>query len=42
METHKCRVCGHVLDDDNWYRSLQKIGSYICKECIGKQNTIVL
>ena len=30
---HNCRVCGVILNDDNWYPSYQKSGNYICNEC---------
>ena len=31
--THNCRVCGVELTDENWYPSLQKMNSRICKKC---------
>ena len=31
--TKKCRVCGDVLNDENWYASQRKGGSCICKGC---------
>ena len=31
-----CRVCNVKLDNINWYKSSQKIRSYICKVCLIK------
>lgn len=38
--THKCRKCGHILNDDNWSFSCQKNASYICKECQREQSRL--
>ena len=33
-----CRECGAILTDENWYTSLKKEYSYICKDCKNKYN----
>ena len=33
----KCRKCGKVLTDENWYPSFQKKRDYICKDCQRKR-----
>ena len=35
--TKRCRVCGKVLTDENWYPSDRRHGSCICKECKKEQ-----
>ena len=36
----KCRVCGAVLSDDNWYASGQKKNDYICKNCSSERRKL--
>ena len=33
MKNKTCRVCGELLNSDNWYLSQHKNSNYICKEC---------
>ena len=38
--SHRCRVCGVELTDDNWAPSYPKIHLYICKECHNRQQCL--
>ena len=33
-----CRDCNIVLDNENWYSSLQKASTYLCNKCNAKRS----
>ena len=35
-----CRVCGELLNSNNWYKSYQKNYDYLCKECDNKRSDL--
>lgn len=37
---HNCNKCGVELNDETWYPSFQKQGSYVCKECAKERSRL--
>lgn len=37
LMSHKCRICGVKLTEENWYPSYRKSGDHRCKKCSAEQ-----